>query len=137
MKTTYELLRTKVEYLQRCIGGNFPKAPDTETTESITCKLYTTLQVEQSIKTYADAIKFSNDLFKLHMDCSTHKPIDVFLVPLTKLDKKFTKHTKNINDNGFIAKVKCIHDTLIDISLDIEESKNTTMLPCINEQIVN
>ena len=138
MKTTYELLRTKVEYLQRCISENFPKELDTETTESITCKFYTTLQIEQSIKTYPDAVKFCNDLYKLHMDCSTHKPIDVFLIPLTKLDKKFTKHTKNIDDNGFIAKVKCMRDTLIDISLDIEDlkaSKNTIMLPCITEQI--
>ena len=138
IQTIHENLKTKINYLQSRIRGNCPeKLGNMESTsENITCKVFSTLQYAYNIKTYTDAIKFSEELFKLHTDYSTHKPITVSLYPLKKINKSFTKCAKNI-DIDMIDHIKAMYDAMINMDMDIKDLQANigTTLPYITEQI--
>ena len=140
IKTTYENLKAKINFLQRCASGNCPEVLSNmeSSSEKITCKVFSTLQNIPKIKTYADTVKFCEDLSKLHMDISSHVPISVSLTPLKKINSSaFTKYARNINDINIINQVKNIHDAIGIIGLDFMDlqTNSGTTLPYIIKQI--
>ena len=136
-KATYESLKTKLNYLQRCVSGNCPEMYMESSSENITCKVFSTINITHKIETYADAVRFCEDLYKLHAENSAHVPISISLFPLKKINKAFTKNVRNINDIDLIDKIKSMHDTVTDIGLhlmDLQANIGST-LACITEQI--
>ena len=139
IQTIHENLKTKINYLQSRISGSCPEVFGNmeNTLENITCKVFSTLQYTHRIETYADVIQFSEELFKLHADNATHKPIMVSLYPLKKINKTFTKYVRNIIDIDMIDQIKAMHDTMINMGLDIKglQTNIGTTLPYIIEQV--
>lgn len=139
IKAAYENLKTKIHYLERCISGNFTEMLSSmeSNSENITCKVFSTLNNIQRIETYTDAIKFCRNLAKLHTDNSVHIPIRVSLFPLKKINTTFTKNAQNISETGLIKMAKSIHDTIINISLDLVHLQGSIdgSLPCLIKQM--
>lgn len=125
IQNTYENLKTKINYLQRCISGNFPEMFSNveSNSENFTCKVFSTLHFKNEIKTYEDAVRLCKDLFKLHANVSDHMPIAVSLYPLKKIKDTFIKCARNIKDIDMIDKVKTIHNILLDNGLDLKICK--------------
>lgn len=138
IKATYKNLKTKINYLQRCVSGNRPEVFSNieSSSENITCKVFSTIHITHKIETYADAIRFCEGLYKLHAN-SAHVPISVSLFPLQRINKAFTKNARNINDIDLINQVKSMHDTITDIGLHLMDLQTNmgSNLTCIAEQI--